>query len=115
MKFTSFVSKTNSVARNGRRTDRRGRAPLTVAATMLLMGLALCVQATPALCATHIYVATSAGYQDVTSLIATVDGHTYVMTANPYEIVIDLGLGHVYDIDSEIIGFIMDDEVNPPA
>jgi hypothetical protein len=111
MKFTNLRGSVKQGAETNRPNSRRGTSPLMVAATALFMGLTLCGQATPALCATQVYVYMSGTYQDVSSEIVTTNGHTYVMTADPFEVVLDFIHGHVYDIDGDIIGFLQDDEM----
>lgn len=111
MKSTGFINTTSLSARRA----TRGRRPLALAATALFMGLALCAQARPALCATHVYVYMDGSYQDVTSEIQVIDGHTYVMVDNPFEIVIVATIGHVYDSDNVLIGYTQDDGPMPPA
>ena len=114
MKFTNLLGRAKPAAQIDRRTSRRGISPLSVVATALFLGLALCGQATPALCATQTYVYMSGAYQNVTSQLVTTDGHTYVMTANPFEVVVDWIHGHVYDIDGYLIGYTQDDGLLPP-
>ncbi len=115
MKFAGFLGNAGQAAQSDRRASRRGPSALAAVAAVLFMGLSLCGQATPAQAATYVYLYTSGGSQDVTSEILVSNGHTYVMTANPFEIVIDYGKGHVYDIDGYLIGYIQGDGTPPPA
>ncbi len=106
MKFVNFLTGRGQAGQSDRRALRQSHHPKTAMIAVLLLGLSLCGLASPALSSTHIYLYTSSAAQDVTSEIQTVNGHTYVMTDSPYEIVLDFNYGHVYDIDGFLIGYI---------
>ena len=105
MKFPGFLDIPAPAHQKSRRPSRRG-GMLAIAATTLFLGLSFSAQATPVVQITPIYIYTSTGYDDVSSEVETIDGHTYVMTDTPYEIVLDYIMGHVYDYDGHTIGFI---------
>jgi len=113
MKWNGFLSSAKQTAQNGRRISQQGRKVRMGLAALMLAGLSLCGLASPALCDIHIYLYTSTAPQDVTSQVQTVNGHLYVMTNDPFEIVLLAGYNHVYDLDDHIIGFLYDDSTPP--
>ena len=115
MKWNGCLSSAKQTAQNDRRISQQGRKVRMGLAALTLMGLSLCGLSRPSLCDMHIYLYTPTVAQDVTSQVQMVNGHLYVMTGSPFEIVLDFGYNHVYDIDGLPIGFLYDDSTPDPG
>lgn len=115
MKFAGYRNNADQAARQGRRISRHRFAPLAALVAVMCLGLAANGQAKHTLCSTYVYVYMEGAYQDVSSELLTSNGHTYVMTDDPFEIHLDFIHGHVYDLEGDLIGYIQDGGTPPTA